>query len=517
MRARLMFDDRDFRTERPPRFDDQNLVQDLELGTLWAVAAGDDEYIGASIRTAMLSPLTNPEQITYRQDVVADCLQEAAVVRELYQIAGQAIAEERKIYRASFFTQSTEALLSRSVNALTMFLGSLTHLRALTEDHAHQFHSPGFTTFFATLSRELDDDYMDEISNHLRTLRFRDGLLASARLGQQNQGIEYALRTPRTQNQGNAMLRHPPVKKPHYSRTIARGDDAGHQELAALRDRVLSLATDALARSAEHILSFYTALRNDLAFYVGCLNLHDHLTARGGPVCRPDPCPRASGVLNASALYDPCLVLRSTDRVHGNDLRADGKPLVLITGANQGGKSTFLRSLGLAQLMMQSGMFVAASSFAAATVSGVFTHYKREEDATMVSGKFDEELHRMSDIARHIQPHSLLLCNESFAATNEREGSDIAAEIIAAMSHVGITIVYVTHLYELAHRFQQQRCATTVFLRAERDTNGPRPFRLIEAEPLPTSYGEDLYRNAFGADAPPPSPLIGPTRGEGGS
>ena len=64
----------------------------------------------------------------------------------------------------------------------------------------------------------------------------------------------------------------------------------------------------------------------------------------------------------------------------------------MITGANQGGKSTFLRSVGLAQLMMQCGMFVAAESLRASVGQRLFTHYKREEDAAMESGKLDEEL-----------------------------------------------------------------------------------------------------------------------------
>ena len=63
----------------------------------------------------------------------------------------------------------------------------------------------------------------------------------------------------------------------------------------------------------------------------------------------------------------------------GNDVHGGGKSLVVITGANQGGKSTFLRSVGLAQLMMQCGMFVAAE-VTGPVCTGVFTHYKREED-----------------------------------------------------------------------------------------------------------------------------------------
>ena len=79
-------------------------------------------------------------------------------------------------------------------------------------------------------------------------------------------------------------------------------------------------------------------------------------------------------------------------------MKAEDKDLVIITGANQGGKSTFLRSIGLAQLMMQCGMFVAAESFGSNICTCLFTHYKREEDPTMRSGKLDEELGRMSSI-----------------------------------------------------------------------------------------------------------------------
>ncbi len=82
-------------------------------------------------------------------------------------------------------------------------------------------------------------------------------------------------------------------------------------------------------------------------------------------------------------------------------------------------------------------MFVAAESYAATVAGGVFTHYKREEDATMTAGKFDEELARMSALAPSIGGGDLLLCNESFAATNEREGSEIAGEVIRAHDRRG--------------------------------------------------------------------------------
>jgi len=187
--------------------------------------------------------------------------------------------------------------------------------------------------------------------------------------------------------------------------------------------------------------------------------------------------------------------------VVGNDANADMKNLLIITGANTGGKSTFLRSVGLAQLMMQSGMFVPAESFSASLCDGLFTHYKREEDVSMDSGKFDEELSRMSNIVDRIASHSMLLFNESFAATNEREGSEIARQIISALLDKGVRVFCVTHMYELAHGFYERNLGNVLFLRAERQADGTRTFRLVEGEPLSTSFGDDLYHSIFPATA----------------
>jgi len=205
--------------------------------------------------------------------------------------------------------------------------------------------------------------------------------------------------------------------------------------------------------------------------------------------------------LSGRGLYDVCLSLIVSDRVVGNDVTAKGKALVVITGANQGGKSTFLRSIGLAQLMMQCGMFVAAESFRADVREGVFTHFKREEDASMKSGKLDEELGRMSRIVDDMGPSSVLLCNESFASTNEREGSEIARQIIRALLETGTKVLFVTHMFDLARGLDSEKSDSALFLRAERLADGRRTFRVVEGEPLPTSHGEDLYRRIFGTRA----------------
>jgi DNA mismatch repair ATPase MutS len=226
----------------------------------------------------------------------------------------------------------------------------------------------------------------------------------------------------------------------------------------------------------------------------------------GELTCLPVPLPPDHRTLSFTGLYNVTLSLHLGDpRAVGNDLDAGDKSLLMITGANQGGKSTFLRSIGLAQLMTQCGMFVGAESFHTNLCRGLFTHFKREEDTAMRSGKLDEELHRMSEIADHLGANSMVLFNESFAATNEREGSQIARQILRALLEARVKVAFVTHLYDLAHSLYVDRTGTAVFLRPERRGDGRRTFKLAIGEPLPTSYGEDLYHRIFGADRHAPA------------
>jgi DNA mismatch repair ATPase MutS len=155
--------------------------------------------------------------------------------------------------------------------------------------------------------------------------------------------------------------------------------------------------------------------------------------------------------------------------------------------------------------MMQAGMFVAGLSFSADLRERIFTHFKREEDATMTSGKLDEELARMSHLADDMTRHSLVLFNESFAATNDREGSEINGQIVSALIEDGVKVVSVTHLYEFARKFHDAAMKEAIFLRADRREDGTRTFKIGAGAPLQTSFGEDLYEEIFVETAATPA------------
>ena len=494
MKAFLLYRDRDFDRKQKLPWHEQALIQDLELSVLFNAMALGDEFLLEVARKVALSSLSNVDNILYRQDILKDCLENSSLIREIYALALEAIQREKQGYW-SIFSKYPQAILSRSLEVLEMFVSMLKKLRNIADIHADKFRSEGFITFFAMLQRELTDDYFAIIQGHLRELRFRDGVLMSAQLGKGNKGINFVLR--KWGKKPGWLERILGDGATTYTFHIADRDESGSRALTELKDRGIDQVANALAQSADHILSFFHMLRTELAFYIGCLNLHEQLIQMNEPVSFPVPVAPGQYRHSFKGLYDVSLALTVKKTVVGNDVNADNKHLFIVTGANQGGKSTFLRSVGLSQLMMQCGMFVAAEEFSANVCNGLFTHYKREEDVTLQSGKLDEELGRMSEIVDHITPNSMLLFNESFAATNEREGSEIARQIVQALLDRGLKIFFVTHMYEFAHGFYRQGKEDAIFLRAERQDDGLRTFKLIEGEPLQTSYGEDLYYRIF--------------------
>ena len=478
----------------PGRYD--GLAQDLELETIWGAMAGGSEFLYETAKRVMLTGLNDPDEIRYRQQVLADCLAHADVIRQLYEIALEALSFERDA-GAMWRGAMPDWIVRRSVRLLALYIGSLRQLRQIADEHGEGFGSEGFRRFFGAVRQELADEYLESVERHLHELALKRGVLMSAELSLGDKGAGYEFHRPPQEPTWKQRLL-PGKQPPSYSFELHPRDEAGFRALTELQGRGLNPVADAVAQSADHVQSFFVMLRLELAFYLGCLNLRRRLHAKGEPTCLPDPAPESELALTGRGVYDVCLTLHLRERVVGNDLDADDKSLVMITGANQGGKSTVLRSLGVAQLMLQSGMFVGGESFRAGICAGVFTHYKREEDATMEGGKLDEELSRMSDIVDRIQPHSVLLCNESFASTNEREGSEIARQVVGALLAKRVKVLFVTHMYELAHGFHVQQRDTALFLRAQREPDGQRTFKLRDAEPLPTSYGEDSYRRIFG-------------------
>ena len=277
------------------------LRQDLGLDIIFDAMAQGDRFLLDAVQIGMLSSLTDLETIQYRQEAYRDCASSASIVRAMYQIAIDAIEGERKNYWSS--ARYPSGILHRAIEVLQVFVPALKRLRYIADRDKDKFKSPAFSNLIAMLRMELSDDYFAEVENHLKRLKFRAGVLVSAHLGKGNKGANYVLRAPQRDDR-NWLSRLLGEKPQGYTFRLHPKDEAGAQALAKLKDQGVNLVADALAQSTDHILSFFQMLRAELAFYIGCLNLHAKLAELGEPVCLPAPAAAGERTLSFANLYD---------------------------------------------------------------------------------------------------------------------------------------------------------------------------------------------------------------------
>lgn len=491
MRTRLLYRDRDLHgtPAAPPR--SEELRRNLGLDRLLPVMAAGDDALYSVAESMLLGDVASVADIRYRHEVLRDCLAHPDAVDDLRRIAAAAVERERHNYFGLFTRATPDKVLYRSLDVLDMFVDAFAELRAACDRWRGGFSSTGFDAFFSCIATDLDDDYLATVRAHLKELRFAKGELISVRLGAGAHGTDHVLRHPDRSTWRRLRGRDGTID-------LDVDDPAAAEALAVLAGRGIRTAADAVAQAAEHVAAYFRTIADELGFYRAVMNLLAALDERGAPWCLPEPSARG---LSCRGLYHPVLALDAREPAVGNDVDTEDASVTMITGANHGGKTTLLRSIGTAQLMLRCGMPVPAREYRGTVHPQVLTHFGGEERDDDTAGRLEEEMGRMSAIADVIRPGALLLCNESLASTNEREGAALAQQIVETMRDGGITVVYVTHMYELARGLADAADPRHAFLRAERLDSGDRTFRVLPGRPLPTSHGEDLFQRIFGAGA----------------
>ena len=160
----------------------------------------------------------------------------------------------------------------------------------------------------------------------------------------------------------------------------------------------------------------------------------------------------------------PTLLARmpSTQQMVGNrvDFGPDGRVWIL-TGPNRGGKTTYLRTVGVTQVLGQCGLPVPARRACLHLVDGIFTHFPELEAGVPGHGRLDEEAARLAEIFATCSPHGLVLLNEVLAGTSAPEGVALATDVLRGLRVLGCRVVYATHLHELAMRCSEINVSVT--------------------------------------------------------
>ncbi len=495
--SNLLCPDKPFDPEGKLPWNLEDILKDLEINLILdGMARGDDE-IRSQCRLVIMTMLQTEREIRHRQDTIKDALANRETTRKMRLILLAAVKKAREQwFWLSRSGRNPEFSLHESLSIMGVYLSALSELRELAIKEKDNFSSHGFSKLFSLFTDVFDERYSSILIETLARLQFPNGIRVSGLLGGRGELGGFTLLEPEMKRGVKIAMNR--LKERRYTFVLPPRDEHGPTELASLRARAILPVARSIENAGERVLNFIRSIAAELAFLEGCINLAEDLEAVNAGVCFPEPKPGNDSYIEFKGLYDTALNLKIGGNAISNDLSGGNQKLVIITGANRGGKSTFIRSIGQAVLMMQAGMFVGASQFSSAIFSGVFTHFKREEDRTMVQGKFDEELERMDQIIGHISGRALMLFNESFAATNAREGAEIAGEIVNAMAESGVTTILVTHLNEFAELITLKAKSDNRFLIAERSEGGERTFRILPGTPEETSYGADLYERVFG-------------------
>jgi hypothetical protein len=227
------------------------------------------------------------------------------------------------------------------------------------------------------------------------------------------------------------------------------------RELERILEKVASPVAAALSRFTRVSSAWLAALEPEVAFYLGAVRLVHEMGQAGLAFSRPEIAPMAenTGQLHNCYSLDLALRLKPGNRqreVVANEVNfsASGH-IFIITGPNSGGKTTYTRAIGQAQLLFQAGLPVPATSARLSPVDAIYTHFAREERADANEGRLAQELTSLGQIFRKASRHSLILLNEPLTGTDHVSAGSLGKDLLAGLKLLGARAIFVTHLHEL--------------------------------------------------------------------
>ncbi|MDF2660006.1 MAG: hypothetical protein K0Q94_2797 [Paenibacillus sp.] len=249
---------------------------------------------------------------------------------------------------------------------------------------------------------------------------------------------------------------HQPVRKLSHTPL-----DAGMSKILVelFNDSIIPIG-NALKKYIDLNTRIVADLEAELGFYIGASRLTHRMNAAGLKMCKPETAAPDERICRLEGMADLILSIGLTRQYPGMDLShsivandvefgPDGR-IFLLTGPNQGGKTTYTRAIGVTQLLFQAGIFVPGRSGAISPVDRIFTHFSEEEKPNINNGRLGEESKRISIIFGEATRTSLILLNESLSSTSHADSMHLARDVVKGMRVLGCRAVYATHLLELA-------------------------------------------------------------------
>jgi DNA mismatch repair protein MutS len=236
-------------------------------------------------------------------------------------------------------------------------------------------------------------------------------------------------------------------------------------------------------------------------FYLAYIELIRRLKAAGLSFCYPHVSARSKDIA-AEETFDLALankIVPAGGTVVCNDFSLEGPERVfVVTGPNNGGKTTFARMFGQLPFLASLGLPVPGKSARLFLPDRIYTHFEREEDIETLRGKFEDELVRVHEILEHATSRSVLVMNESFNSTTLSDALFVGTEVMRRVLDLGPIGVYVTFVDEIA---SLSEATVSMVSQIMPENPAQRTFRLVRKPADGLAYAAaiaDKYGLSYG-------------------
>jgi DNA mismatch repair protein MutS len=433
----------------PDFFVDLNLSQVLE-----SVVAGREQY---NLKPFFFAPLHQVTAVHYRHEVLRDL--EQFDVREpigrfarsmqwMREHLGQAGKLHYHLQKQSWFLDAVE-IYCEAVRSLATDLAasdlSSRGLRGLRDYLAEYGASERFTSLTAELTA-----LKDALARVRYAVRINGARVTVSRYADE---ADYGAAVEQTfaRFQQGAVQSHL-ARLPDYV-------EMNHVE-AKILDGVVRLYPDVFRARADfcaghgdYLDATIGRFDREVQFYLAYLEMVEHLRTAGLAFCYPHVSARSKEIA-AEETFDIALASKvgpENGTVVGNSFYLTGPERVfVVSGPNNGGKTTFARTFGQLHYLASLGLLVPGREARIFLPDQIFTHFEREEDIETLRGKFDDELVRVHEILERATSDSVVVMNESFNSTSLSDALFVGTEVMRQILDLGCLGVYVTFVDEIA-------------------------------------------------------------------
>ena len=196
-----------------------------------------------------------------------------------------------------------------------------------------------------------------------------------------------------------------------------------------------------------NLRAFFPYIR-ELNFYKEMVGFYNKALKYNVCFCVPKVSPIKRYV--ARDLYDISLIVKECDHIVPNDTWFNENDIFFfLTGANGGGKTTYLRSVAINLILFLGGMPVFAREAEIYPFSSIYTHFPKDERFAS-TGRLHEEIVRTKEILAECDDDAFILFNETFSGTDDKKGYELLLETANEIGRRKIGGLYVTHFHEIA-------------------------------------------------------------------